>query len=359
MRIGKEIDRSQTDWSVQLRREDFELYWRTLFGAGDSALDVPGPGFSLRFSKGRISAGGLRGLTPQALGRRLSVFSLDGTGNAPTVGPGANVEGVSFELGEGNAGGFVSIAHDKEGIGRKSAFVSAPIGEGRMQLCAGAFVSDEGAHEVSFGGRASLVDVLFSTGKTIDGPETSLSIREVQRRAAVRATWRDGPEGRICTLAFGAGISRGRFSATRVEISGSPLAGAIRDSRSRGVLRSVWGPWRIFAGADSRRLDGGTSSIRGNLGFTKIVSPGIFATTDFAWDSIAQPVPGTVSFTLAGRLSSFQGSLRSEISARSGRRVGLSLEKGRSIRTRVAASLADRADGEPRKTLELTVTRVD
>jgi hypothetical protein len=95
------------------------------------------------------------------------------------------------------------------------------------------------------------------------------------------------------------------------------------------------------------------------LGFTRIVSAGIFATTDFAWDTMEQPVPGTVSFTLAGRLSSFQGSLRSEISARSGRRVGLSLERGRRIRTRVAVSLADRAGGEPRKTLELTVTRVD
>jgi hypothetical protein len=204
-----------------------------------------------------------------------------------------------------------------------------------------------------------LVDVLVSTGKTIEGPETSLSIREVQRRAAVRALWRDGPEGRRCTLAFGAGISRGRFSATRVEISGSPFAGVIRDSRARGVLRTMCGPWRIFAGADSRRLADGTSNIRGNLGFTKIVSAGIFATTDFAWATIDDPVPETVSFTLAGRLSSFQGSLRSEISARSGRRSGLSLERGRSIRARVAVSLADR-DGEvPRKTVELTVTRVD
>jgi len=99
--------------------------------------------------------------------------------------------------------------------------------------------------------------------------------------------------------------------------------------------------------------------MRGNFGFTKIVGAGLFATTDFAWESSERRTPGTASFTLAGRLGSIAGSLQSEITARNGRRLSISLERGRRIRSRVAMRLADRADAQPRATLEWTVTRVD
>jgi len=358
VRLGWESESSETAWSIQLREEDFELYWSGLLDSGESSLRAPAAGISLRFPGGALSAGGLRGLTPEMLSRRLSVFSFDVLGSAPGVGAGANVEGIAFELGDDEGGGFVSTARESEGAIRKSAFVHAPVMGGRARICAGAFVQDDGLQEMSWGGRVSLLDWMVSTGSSATGPETSVSIREKDRRAALRATWRDGPSGRECTLACGAGISKGRFSATRVEISGSPFDSAIRDSRARGLLRGAWGPWRVFAGADTRRLAAGTSKTRGNFGFAKIIAAGIFATTDFAWDTL-QATPGVASFTLAGRLASLQGSLQSEISARTGRRLALSLERGKNIRTRAAMRLADRTNAPARVTFELTVTRVD
>jgi hypothetical protein len=357
MRLGRENESSETAWSIQLREEDFELYWSGLLDSGESSLRAPVAGISLQFPGGTMAVGGLHGLTPEMLGRRLSVFSFDLQGSAPGIGAGANVEGVAFELGGHEAGGFVSVARELEGAIRKSALVHVPVSAGRAQICAGAFVQDD-VQETSWGGRVSRLDWMVSTGRSATGPETSLSLREKDRRAALRATWRNGPQGRECTLACGAGISQGRFSATRVEISGSPFGSSIRDSRARGVVRSAWGSWRVFAGADTRRLAAGTSKTRGNLGFTKIVGAGIFATTDFAWDTVGA-TPGVASFTLAGRLASLQGALQSEISARTGRRLSLSLERGKRIRTRAAIRLADRLDSHARMTFELTVTRVD
>lgn len=359
LRLGRETESSETAWSVQIREEDFELYWSGLMGSDNSSRDLPAAGISLRFNPATIAAGGLQGLSSQMLGRRLSVFSLDAEGSTPGVGAGANVEGFCCELGGGRGGGFVSVAREAEGSIRKSAFLHAPVMGGRAQLSAGAFVHEEGLRELSWGGRCPMFDVMVSTGKTQDGPETSISLREKERRAALRATWRDGPLGRECNLACGVGISRGKFSATRLEISGSPFSSAVRDSRARGIVRSVWGRWRVFAGADSRRLAGGSFKMRGNVGFTKIVGAGLFATTDFAWESSERRTPGTASFTLAGRLGSFAGSLQSEITARNGRRLSFSLERGRRIRSRVAIRLADRANAQPRASLEWTVTRVD
>ncbi|HET9887683.1 MAG TPA: hypothetical protein VFR10_09225 [bacterium] len=357
VRVARESESSETAWSIQLREEDFELYWNGRMDSGESSLRSPLAGISLHFPGGTMAAGGLRGVTPEMVGRHLSVFSFDVQGSGPEVGAGANVEGVVFEFGGDKGGGFVSVARELEGAVRKSALVHIPMNGGRARISAGAFVEDD-VQEMFGSGRVSRLDWMVSTGRSATGPETSVSLREKDRRAAMRVSWRDGPEGREWILAGGAGISKGRFSATRFEISGSPFGLAIRDSRARGILRSAWGPWRVFAGADTRRLAAGTSKTHANVGFTKIVAAGIFATTDLAWDTV-QATPGVASFTLAGRLASLQGSLQSEISARTGRRLSLSLERGQSMRTRAAMRWADRVNSNARLTFELTLIRVD
>jgi len=355
----REVQSPQTDWSLQFREEDFEIFWRGAFSPSNAGLEVPGPGVALNFSKGSFAAGGLRGLAPHVLGRRLSVFSIDAELNAPGVGAGAQVEGVFGELAQERGRVFVAVARDVEGSIRSSASLQAPIGEGRSFLNVGAYSSEEGSRELSVGGRGSFFEVLASAGRTLDGPETSISIAERERRAAARATWRTSSDGRELELACGARIPRGRFAASRVEITGSPLDSGSSPSRARCLLRGAWGPWRVFAGGDTRRLASGRTRARGDFGFTKAVCPGVFATTDFGWDTSERWTPGTAAFTLAGRIAAFEGSIHSEITARSGRGISISIQRGKRIRSRVAVRIGDRANGSPSTSIEVTLTRAD